>query len=122
MERWLYKWLPIIFGCHCRADRSFFYKGKQFPICARCTGELVGILLVVLLGWIWTPPVWVSIVLLTPMLIDGFAQSLTKYESKNHRRFLTGLLFGIGLSVLVGRYFSWLYRAGYRKGLELFGK
>ena len=38
------RWLPVFFGCHCRSDRSFFWKGKQLPICARCTGELAGIL------------------------------------------------------------------------------
>lgn len=31
---------PIIFGCHRRPERSFFYKGRQFPICARCTGGI----------------------------------------------------------------------------------
>ena len=42
MIPWLYKWLPIVFGCHCRPDRSFYWKGKKFPLCARCTGELAG--------------------------------------------------------------------------------
>ena len=42
-KKWIYKWFPIIFGCHCRDDRSFYYKGQKFPICARCTGEFVGI-------------------------------------------------------------------------------
>ena len=29
-------------GCHQRADRSFFWHGYQFPICARCTGVVSG--------------------------------------------------------------------------------
>ena len=29
-------------GCHQMATRSFFFKGFQFPLCARCTGILVG--------------------------------------------------------------------------------
>ena len=45
MKYKIYKYLPVIFGCHCRDDRSFYYKGEKFPICARCTGELIGILL-----------------------------------------------------------------------------
>ena len=49
-KEWLCKWLPIFFGCHCRPDRSFFYKGKQFPVCARCTGELAGILAALIIG------------------------------------------------------------------------
>ena len=42
--KFITKYLPIIFGCHCRADRSFYCKNKKFPICARCTGELIGII------------------------------------------------------------------------------
>ena len=45
LRRWLWRWLPILFGCHCRPDRSFHFRdGTPFPICARCTGELAGIL------------------------------------------------------------------------------
>ncbi|RGF93239.1 DUF2085 domain-containing protein [Ruminococcus sp. AM54-1NS] len=29
-------------GCHQRPDRSFFFHGWQFPVCARCTGVLAG--------------------------------------------------------------------------------
>ena len=28
-------------GCHQMPERSFFIKGYQFPVCARCTGVLV---------------------------------------------------------------------------------
>ena len=44
MTAWLYRWLPIVFGCHCREDRSFHIRGRRLPLCARCTGELAGIL------------------------------------------------------------------------------
>lgn len=100
MVTWLYRWLPRIFGCHCKAERSFFYKGKQFPICARCTGELVGILLssVVCIFYRLCAPA--CILLMIPMIIDGFVQMFTKYESNNRRRFLTGLLFGYALMTL----------------------
>ena len=60
MSTWLYKWLPIIFGCHCRDDRSFHYRGKKFPICARCTGELVGILILLISCPFYLPSGWVS--------------------------------------------------------------
>ncbi|MBQ1251411.1 MAG: DUF2085 domain-containing protein, partial [Firmicutes bacterium] len=89
MEQFLYKWLPIIFGCHCRADRSFFFRGKQFPICARCTGQLVGLVVAIVSLWFYVPPIWVSLVLLIPLVVDGFVQLLTRYESNNIRRLIT---------------------------------
>ena len=101
MKKWLYKWLPILFGCHCREDRSFYYKGEKFPICARCTGELVGMLISLFSCFFFRPPIWVSILLLLPMIIDGVVQLKTSYESNNTRRFITGLLFGYGLVMLI---------------------
>jgi len=28
--------------CHQKPERSFFYKKKQFPVCSRCTGIVIG--------------------------------------------------------------------------------
>ena len=98
MTEWIYKWLPIFFGCHCRADRSFHYKGKQFPICARCTGEMIGMILFLVSCFFWMPPYWLCLVLMSPLIVDGFTQKLTRYESTNFRRVVTGLLFGYGLA------------------------
>lgn len=98
MSAWLYRWLPIIFGCHCRSDRSFFWKGRQFPICARCTGELVGILFSPLILVLCGVPDWkLCVILALPLVVDGFAQKLTRYESGNLRRLVTGILFGCAL-------------------------
>lgn len=35
------------------------------------------------------------LLLMVPMVFDGFLQRLTSYESKNYRRCITGILFGI---------------------------
>ena len=96
----IYKWLPIVFGCHCKSSRSFFYNGKQFPICARCTGEAVGIIFSIFLFFFYTPSVKIAFLLMFPMIIDGFIQMFSKYESTNIRRFTTGFLFGIGLTTI----------------------
>jgi uncharacterized membrane protein len=37
--------------CHQRPDRSFFWAGHQFPVCARCTGLYVSAALG-LIGWL----------------------------------------------------------------------
>ena len=100
MKKWLYKWLPITFGCHCREDRSFYYKGEKFPICARCTGELIGIIISMFSCLFFRLSILGSVFLLMPMIIDGIVQLKTSYESNNRRRFITGFLFGYGLYML----------------------
>lgn len=96
MGAFLYKWLPIVFGCHCRPDRSFFFRGKQFPVCARCTGLGIGFLFSLSL-FLWRPPLFVAVLLTIPLIADGVLQLKTTYESRNFRRFITGLLFAYGL-------------------------
>ena len=100
MKEWLYKWLPIIFGCHCRDERSFHYKGRKFPICARCTGELVGIVVSLFSCFFFRLPIWMCILIMIPLIVDGTIQMFTKYESNNLRRVVTGFLFGYGLFML----------------------
>ena len=89
------KFLRIFFGCHARPDRSFYFRGKQFPICARCTGELVGIIVGIPIAIFWgCPRFWIVLLMMFPLVFDGFLQRLTSYESGNIRRLLTGISFG----------------------------
>lgn len=91
------KWLPRFFGCHSRKDRSFYFKGEKFPICARCTGELLGILFSCLLFYFFRTNIVINILIMFPMIIDGFIQLKTSYESTNLKRLISGFLFGYGL-------------------------
>lgn len=113
MILWLYKWLPIIFGCHCRDDRSFHYHGKKFPICARCTGELIGILVCCAYSFFRLPSAGTALLLLLPLIIDGFVQLKTTYESTNPRRAVTGFLFGYGLCALFLISSIYAFQLGY---------
>jgi len=115
LKAWIYKWLPICFGCHCRPDRSFFYKGQQLPLCARCTGELFGILLGMVLIFFLQPPAWIPGLLLFPLVLDGSVQYFTAYESNNLKRVITGFLFGYALFTLA----ALLCIAGFRHGRSL---
>ena len=112
MRSFLYRWLPRFFGCHCRADRSFFFRGQQFPICARCSGELVGMIVSAVLLPLWMPPAWGAGLMLLPLILDGGVQALTRYESRNLRRFVTGLLFAVGLITLFVRSSAYVYGLG----------
>lgn len=93
-----YDLIGLLFGCHRRPDRSFFFNGKQFPVCARCTGMgigyIAGIINAILnhaIAHYWYLP------LLIPMLLDGIVQRCTSYESTNLRRVLTGFLGGVAV-------------------------
>ena len=49
-----------------------------------------------LLAFFYMPRAWILAILLLPMIADGFIQLLTRYESTNFRRVVTGTLFGYG--------------------------
>lgn len=118
MTDFLYKWLPIVFGCHCRADRSFFFRGKQFPICARCTGMGIGFLIAAISLWFYRPSFWITVALMIPMIIDGTLQLKTSYESRNVLRCVTGLFFAYGIIAFIVVCDIWAYHLGQElKGL-----
>lgn len=81
-------------GCHQRPDRSFFYKGHQFPVCARCTGVLIGYFLSLFLLPIWKGNFLLCIALAGIMFLDWLVQYLNILESTNIRRLITGVLGG----------------------------
>lgn len=116
MLKIIYKWLPIIFGCHCRSDRSFYLKNKKFPICSRCTGELIGILFSYITFSFFNPNVLIDIFLMLPLIIDGFIQLKTVYESNNIKRLITGILFGYGLCNLFIKSIIFTLSCGYKFG------
>lgn len=119
IQSFLYKWLPIFFGCHCRSDRSLYYRGKQFPICARCTGELIGILVSFVLFWFWRPNFVSAIIMLIPLIIDGFVQRLSSYESNNFKRMVTGFLFGIGFAAIISITLLYAFNLGLKYGRSI---
>ena len=88
-------------GCHQIPKRSFFFKGYQFPVCARCTGVILGefISIILLLCSIRIHFI-VSCILLIPMGIDWGLQFLKILESDNIRRLITGMLGGFALTYI----------------------
>lgn len=91
-------------GCHRLPERSFFYKGHQFPVCARCTGVFLGQLAAVIWGLFRKVPVCISIFLLGIMGIDWGIQEMGIKESNNTRRLLTGFCGGFGLFSIYIRF------------------
>ena len=98
-------------GCHQLAERSFFFHGYQFPVCARCTGVIVGeIIAVILLLLSVRIHLLLSIIFLIPMGIDWGLQYFAILISTNWRRFLTGAIGGFGLTYCYTYVFLTLFR------------
>lgn len=87
-------------GCHQFPERSFFIKGKQFPVCARCTGVLIGQLTAYLSFFLFRPPLEFCIAGCSVMFTDWFIQFVRIRYSNNLRRLITGVIGGYSLSVI----------------------
>ena len=97
-------------GCHQRPERSLFFRGRQMPLCARCTGVWIGYAAAaVLFACGLRLPLWACFCCAGAMLLDWSVQRLGWRESTNARRVITGILGGIG--VLTGELTAlvWLY-------------
>ncbi|ERK30898.1 DUF2085 domain-containing protein [Clostridium intestinale] len=92
--------------CHQKSDRSFFINKYQFPLCARCTGLLLGYILGILFLFFFpTLPTLICLSFLAIMFIDWFLQHKKIKESTNYRRLITGFLCGLGIiSILSNTY------------------
>ncbi len=104
--------------CHRITERSFTIGGRQFPLCARCTGMYLGVMLtfvmLLLAGrWRWSqlPPAKIMLVLVGLvglMGIDGlnsyshfFPDIPHLYTPQNWLRLLTGLGTGLAMGAFV---------------------
>ncbi len=98
-------------GCHQMEERSFSFRGYQFPVCARCTGVILGeIIAIILMLFKVKLNIYVSITLLLIMGLDWFVQFLKIKESNNIRRLITGTLAGIGLTYIYYYIFVFLLK------------
>ena len=92
--------------CHRKPERSFFIKGYQFPVCARCTGFYIALVLYFAYAYFFYVDyslllIFIAILLLVPSFVDGFTQLGGQRESNNCLRFITGLMGGLGLGIIV---------------------
>ncbi len=86
--------------CHQKAERSFFINDNQMPFCSRCTGIWLG--LAIGLGFMIfyriqldEKLIFLIIMGLVPIGIDGLGQLFGFWESTNVIRLITGLMTGI---------------------------
>ncbi len=104
--------------CHRITERSFTINGRQFPLCARCTGMYLGVALILLLIFLSgrmrrseLPPFPLLLILLGLiglMGIDGinsyshfFPDAPHLYTPQNWLRLLTGMGTGVAMGLLI---------------------
>ena len=114
-----------LFGiiCHQNPERTIFVFENPMPLCARCFGMAVGTFLACCIGVLFTPigPFFercmayfhlsgeksmkylalILLILMIPMMGDGFIQLISDYESTNLLRIMTGTMFGYARGVLL---------------------
>jgi uncharacterized membrane protein len=87
-------------GCHQLPERSFFIKGYQMPVCARCTGVIIGYLLAVPGFLIFGINSILSIFGCICMFTDWSLQTCKIRSSTNKGRLITGILGGYGIMTI----------------------
>ena len=95
-------------GCHQMPSRSFFLGKYQMPLCARCTGIILGSILALILLIVVSQSTAVfswqmCLAMLLPMVMDGSIQLTGKYESNNLKRVISGILFGFSFILIIGK-------------------
>ena len=84
-------------SCHQIYERSFTFRGYQFPVCARCTGIFIGHVVAIFLCIMKVRiSLEICALLILIMACDGFLQLFKIKESTNIRRLVTGILAGVG--------------------------
>ena len=88
-------------GCHQMPQRSFFVRGFQLPVCARCVGVLFGNIAAIFGVFIYVPHVFVLLAFCAAMFLDWFLQRVNRLAGTNPRRLVTGVLGGYGVLTLM---------------------
>lgn len=108
---------PLAFvPCHRRPDRSFRWRGRPFPLCARCTGVAVGYASFVVFAAAGVPAhaVALGVLLNLPAALDGGSQALGWRRSNNALRLVTGILCGTGQVLVIAAFGLWSGRTALR--------
>ncbi len=91
-----------LWSCHRIPGRSFSLRGRQFSICARCTGIAVGAIFSYPFFLYFSSHFALAIAAMFIFFLDGITQYADIRESTNINRFFSGALIpGAALSILV---------------------
>ena len=98
-------YLALLFYCHQKINRTIFLFSNPLPICARCTGILLGIFTLPIICLVFEHIPWYLFLISSlPIILDGFIQLKYKKPSNNFKRLITGFFFGFTLIYLLTIY------------------
>lgn len=90
--------------CHQKPERSYFIWDYQMPVCVRCFGIYLGIIIGTTIypffkGFndVQIPKFKYLWLFLTPIVVDGIAQTFNLYHSQHYVRLTTGIWASGGL-------------------------
>ena len=95
-----------VFICHRQPERTFKIRNHYFPVCSRCTGIYIGAFsYYTFVYFVYVQYNIIMILAAVLMILPTFSDGLTQFfgfrESNNILRFLTGLIAGIGLGIII---------------------
>jgi len=110
--------------CHQIAERSFFLNGNQMPFCARCTAIWLGLamglgLMIFYKIKLDEKLIYMIIIGIIPIAVDGLGQLFGLWESTNVIRFITGFIIGIICGVSLGLIFDELKNFYFKKKKQI---
>jgi uncharacterized membrane protein len=96
--------------CHTQPERTFVVNGHALPLCARCTGVYVGI--VIAFAWALATPLrraaamprralWICIAIIVLFAVLGFGRLYDMVDLRLGARTAAGLYFGATLGVMI---------------------
>jgi uncharacterized membrane protein len=88
--------------CHGLPDRTIYFRNNAFPLCARCTGTLIGVLTLPIFHMeMMHPSIGLIVLFAAPAIFDAFTQFIGFRKSNNKLRLVTGFLLGTSISALI---------------------
>lgn len=101
--------LIVRMGCHKLPDRSFTFRGKPMPFCARCFGASVGhVFSFILFCLSLLPPLGLCVFFMFIIFLDWSFQKWFGIMSTNSRRFLSGVIGGMGVGSILWTFLAYL--------------
>jgi uncharacterized membrane protein len=103
-------------ACHGNPERCYWHDDRPLPFCARCIffyptiplGTLLGFIMVVIIEPSMLAILLTTVLLISPLVIDGMTQYQGLRRSTNLLRSITGAMAGTGSGIALAILLIWI--------------